>query len=606
MLIIKLYLEYAAACPLLLRGKRLMKIIKRNSPLPFKSLITALVLACIQLPAVGQTVPDQTPPPDQTSAGQAATTGQSGATQTTTTQTQTTAGQSGIVQAQNRLTRYQTENLASDSSDENLINPWGLAFNPNGPAWIANNGTGTASIYDGTGTAPSSLPSVTLPESAGNPTGIVFNSSNDFDLPTPAPQNQNETPNNPARFIFATEDGKLAGWSETGGSNNAVVIDEAVPPSGDTPVYKGLALAGNGENHFLYATDFHNARIQVFDTDFEWVNPQTALGCDFTDPRIPSNFAPFGIQNINGVLYVTYARQDENRANEVAGRGLGYVNIFDANGCLIRRFASRGSLNAPWGVALAPANFGIHSNRVLIANSGDGSIGAFDLINGRFRAALRTGGTTGGSRLVIDGIKGIAFGNGVQDQPTNTLFITAGTNGGNNGVYGKIEAVRRDQFNDGQTGTGTGGTGTGGTGTGGTGTGGTGTGGTGTDGTGTGGTGTDGTGTGGTGTGGTGTGGTGTGGTGTGGTGTGGTGTGGTGTDTTGTGGTGTDTTGTGGTGTGGTGTGGTGTGGTGTGGTGTGGTGTDTTGTGGTGTGTSSTGTTGTGTMGTTGGGTR
>lgn len=463
-----------------------MKIIKRNSPLQSKSVIAALVLACAQFPAVGQTVPDQTSPPDQTSAGQAATTGQ-------VTTTQTATGQASIVGAQNRLTRYQIENLASDSSDENLVNPWGLAFNQNGPAWIANNGTGTASIYDGTGTAPISLPSITLPESAGNPTGIVFNSSNDFDLPTTAPQNQNETPNNPARFIFATEDGKLAGWSETGGSNNAVVIDEAVPPSGDTPVYKGLALAGNGENHFLYATDFHNARIQVFDTDFEWVNPQTALGCDFTDPRIPSNFAPFGIQNINGVLYVTYARQDENRANEVAGRGLGYVNIFDANGCLIRRFASRGSLNAPWGVALAPANFGIHSNRVLIANSGDDVINAFDLSNGRFRAALRTGGTTSGSRLVIDGIKGIAFGNGVQDQPINTLFFTAGTNGGNNGVYGKIEAVRRDQFDDGQTGTG--GTGTGGTGTGTTGTGTTGTGTTGTGTTGTGTMGTTGGGT---------------------------------------------------------------------------------------------------------------
>jgi uncharacterized protein (TIGR03118 family) len=490
----KHYLEYVAARLQLLRGKRTMKIIKRNSPLQFKSLITALVLACFQFAAVAQTVPDQS-----------ATTGQATTGQTTTTQT--TTGQANIVQAQNRLTRYQPTNLVSDQSDERLINPWGLAFNPNGPAWIANNGTGTSSIYDGEGVAPSSLPFITIPEGAGNPTGIVFNSSEDFDLPGNENQNANETPNNPARFIFATESGRLAGWSpQLSNINSAVVVDEAVPPSGETPIYKGLALAGNGENHYLYATDFHNAKVQVFDKDFNWVDPETALGCDFTDTRIPADFAPYGIQNINGVLYVTYARQDENREDEVVGRGLGYVNIFDANGCLIRRFASRGSLNAPWGIALAPANFGVHSNRLLIANFGDGTINTFDLSTGRSRGALRTGETTSGNRLVIDGIWGIAFGNGVLNQPANTLFFTAGPNGEANGVYGKIEAVSRTQNNTGTGATGTGATGTGATGTGATGTGATGTGATGTGATGTGATGTGATGTDTTGTGATGTG----------------------------------------------------------------------------------------------------
>jgi uncharacterized protein (TIGR03118 family) len=445
----KHYLEYVAARLQLLRGKRTMKIIKRNSPLQFKSLITALGLACFQFAAVAQTVPDQS-----------ATTGQATTGQTTTTQT--TTAQANIVQAQNRLTRYQPTNLVSNQSDTRLINPWGLAFNPNGPAWIANNGTGTSSIYDGEGVAPSSLPFITIPESAGNPTGIVFNSSEDFDLPGNENQNANATPNNPARFIFVTESGRLAGWSpQLSDINSAVVVDEAVPPSGEPPIYKGLALAGNGENHYLYATDFHNAKVQVFDKDFNWVDPETALGCDFTDTRMPADFAPYGIQNIDGVLYVTYARQDENREDEVVGRGLGYVNIFDANGCLIRRFASRGSLNAPWGIALAPANFGVHSNRLLIANFGDGTINTFDVSTGRSRGALRTGGTTSGSRLVVDGIWGIAFGNGVLNQPANTLFFTAGPNDETNGVYGKIEAVRRNQSTTGQPGTGTNGTTTG-------------------------------------------------------------------------------------------------------------------------------------------------
>jgi uncharacterized protein (TIGR03118 family) len=510
-----------------------------------------------------------------------------------------------IAQPQNRLNRYRVTSLVTNQSDARLVNPWGLAFNHDSPAWIANNGSGTASLYDGNGTPFTGLPFVTIPQSAGNPTGIVANHTEDFDLPATGTDGNQD--NNPARFIFATENGRLAGWSQQlADLNNAIVLENAVPPSGETPVYKGLALASNGEGHFLYATDFHNARIQVFDKDFNWVDPQTAFGCNFTDARIPTGFAPFGIQNIHGALYVTYARQDQNQQDDVPGRGSGFVDVFDANGCLIRRFASRGRLNSPWGIAMAPANFGIHSNTVLIANFGDGSINAFDPITGRFRGALLNVGDTGtraGRRILLDGIWGIAFGNGVLNQPTNTLFFTSGPNDEANGVYGKIEAVRRNQNNTGQTGTGQ--TGTGQTGTGQTGTGQTGTGQTGTGQTGTGQTGTGQTGTGQTGTGQTGTGQTGAGQTGAGQTGTDQTGTGQTGTNQTGTGQTGTDQTGTGQTGTGQTGTdqtgtGQTGTGQTGTGQTGTGQTGTDQTGTGQTGTGQTGTGQTGTGQTGT------
>ncbi|MGH8499068.1 MAG: TIGR03118 family protein, partial [Methylococcales bacterium] len=271
---------------------------------------------------------------------------------------------------------------------------------------------------------------VNVPGAAGpgDPTGIVFSSSNDF----------NVTPNNPARFIFANESGVLAAWAPTVDLHNAIAVGGTTPDN-EPPIYKGLALAGNGTNHFLYATDFHNAKVQVFDNTFNWINPTTTLGCNFSDPTIPAGFAPFGIQNINGVLYLSYAKQDADKKDDVADPGHGYVNIFDANGCLIRRFASRGPLNSPWGIALAPANFGKHGDRLLIGNFGDGAINSFGLEGGEFRGRLRN---QNGAKILIDGLWGLAFGNGVLSQPTNTLFFTAGPNHEANGLYGKLEAVK--------------------------------------------------------------------------------------------------------------------------------------------------------------------
>jgi len=367
-----------------------MKFINRYSPLQFTTLTAAFVLLCFQFSAQA----------DDHHRGR---------------------------------NHYQLQNLVADQAgvashtDPNLINPWGIAFNPNGPVWIANNGTGTSTLYDGTG-APLSLV-VTIPpvppDTHGNPTGIVFNSNkNDF---------------NGASFIFATESGALAAWAPP--STDAVTVSTTAGA-----IYKGLALGGNGKGlalnrtaHFLYATDFHNAKVQVFDNAFNKLDlvDTTQPSCNFSDPRIPAGFAPFGIQNINGVLYVTYAKQDADKEDDVAGRGLGYVNVFDANGCLIRRFAARGHLNAPWGIALAPANFGAHSDQLLIANFGDGTINAFDVREGQFRGPLLN---QSGGKISIDGLWGIAFGNGVLDQPTNTLFFTAGPYDETHGLYGKINA----------------------------------------------------------------------------------------------------------------------------------------------------------------------
>ncbi len=338
-------------------------------------------------------------------------------------------GLSPVVHAQH----YQQTNLVSDvpgkaaHTDPNLVNAWGIAFNPNAFAWVADNHTGVATLYDGFGNSPSLV--VTIPPAPGNtgpgsPTGIVFNGSPDFVVAKDAVAA-------PALFIFASESGTIAGWAPNVDLTHAILV---VDNSASGSIYKGLALAANGAGHFLYATDFHNGKIDVFDKDF---HPATLTG-SFADPTIPEGFAPFGIQNLNGNIYVTYAKQDAAKEDDVAGQGFGFVNVFDTNGNLIRRVATRGKLNAPWGLAIAPADFGKFSNRLLVGNFGDGTINAYDVATGEFRGQLRQ---LQGKRLIIDGLWGISFGNGLLNQPTNVLFFAAGPDDENHGLYGRIEAV---------------------------------------------------------------------------------------------------------------------------------------------------------------------
>jgi uncharacterized protein (TIGR03118 family) len=328
---------------------------------------------------------------------------------------------------------YHVKVLVSNGSvpgtktDNNLVNGWGVAFNPNAFVWVADNGMGMASLYDGDGNVNPLAVTIPPPKGStdkGNPTGIVFNSSGDFVV------TENGV-SGAAAFIFATESGVIAGWSPNVDLHNAIRM---VGDTSSTAVYKGLALAANGSAHFLYATDFHNARIDVFDAKFM---PATLSG-SFTDPHVPKGFAPFGIQNINGNLYVTYAKQDDAAHDDVKGPGLGFVDVFDANGQLIRRLATRGKLNAPWGLALAPANFGRFSNALLVGNFGDGKINAFDLPSGRFLGQLHVGED---KPLEIDGLWGIAFGNGVLNQPVNTLFFAAGPNDEGDGIFGRIDVT---------------------------------------------------------------------------------------------------------------------------------------------------------------------
>ena len=203
-----------------------------------------------------------------------------------------------------------------------------------------------------------------------------------------------------------------------------------------------MALAANGKAYQLYATDFHNGKIDVFNDKFELIS----LGDNaFKDPNIPEGFAPFGIQNIGGVIYVTYAKQDENKEDDVKGPGLGYVNAFSNNGQLIQRIASEDKLNAPWGLALSPGDFGKFSNHLLVGNFGDGAIIAYDLNNldkdSEFLKEKE-------QPIKIDGLWGISFGNGLLNQPTNSLFFAAGPDDETHGLYGKIEPDNKTQSNN--------------------------------------------------------------------------------------------------------------------------------------------------------------
>lgn len=324
---------------------------------------------------------------------------------------------------------YTVANLVSDggvaaaNTDPNLVNAWGLAFNPKGFVWVAAAGTSKSTLYSGSG-VPQSLV-VSIPGGVGGaakPTGIVFNGSQEFKV-----SQSGVTAASP--FLFVGEAGTLSGWSPSVNATQAVTVYDG---GGNGSIYKGLALASRGGANHLYAADFHNGNIDVFDGNFAKVS----VPGGFRDAGMPAGYAPFGIQAINNSIYVAYAKQDAQAEDEVAGAGLGMIDVFDSDGNLLRRLVSAGQLNAPWGMALAPADFGAFSNALLVANFGDGKINAFDPTTGQHLGTLSK---DGGAPIVIDGLWGIAFGNGINNQPTNSLFFTAGPADETHGLYGRID-----------------------------------------------------------------------------------------------------------------------------------------------------------------------
>jgi uncharacterized protein (TIGR03118 family) len=332
-------------------------------------------------------------------------------------------------------TAYSQSNLVSDGSvtalhtDVNLKNPWGVVFATGAPVWLTNNVTNTSTLYDASGTAVPLV--VTVPSSLSGtaaPTGIVANTTTDFTV-------TNGTVTAASRFIFASEGGAISAWAPTVAATAAVITYDG---SATGTNYKGLAIATSGTTTLLYATDFKNRKVDVFDKTFAKI---TVSG-GFADSTLPAGYAPFGIQTVTiggtPVIVVTYASQNAGGTDSVAGVGLGVVNVFDVNGTLLRHLVAAGGtkLNAPWGVALAPATFGSLSNMLLIGNFGDGHINGFDPVTGVFAGTVSA---TGGAALANNGLWGIAFGNGARNQFTKTLFFAAGVGGETGGLYGRID-----------------------------------------------------------------------------------------------------------------------------------------------------------------------
>ena len=315
------------------------------------------------------------------------------------------------------LAQYQLTNLVSNQvgaakhTDPLMVNAWGLTYGPGGPFWLSDAGSGWSTLYNGHGVAKSLQ--VVVPSASGagpgSPTGIVFNGSSDFQV-------QGWT----AFFLFATLDGTISGWAPQSNPNEAII---AVNNSASGAVYTGLAITSKPSGNFLYAADVANNKVDVYDGTFNLVT-------SFTDSTLPPGFAPFGIQDIGGSVYVSFV--------SVTGGSGGYIDIFQEDGTFVRQLAQGKPLNQPWGFAVAPRNFGKLSNTLLVSNNTNhGTINAFNLETGQFVGTVRD---TNGKNIVIDQLWGIEFGGGTANNGrTNQLFFTAGPDGNQAGMFGVID-----------------------------------------------------------------------------------------------------------------------------------------------------------------------
>lgn len=332
------------------------------------------------------------------------------------------------------LSLFHQTNLVSNLStagaqlvDPTMLNSWGLAFSATSPLWVADNNSGLATIYSinagGTTVTKAGL-TVTVQggrastNDGSSPTGEVFNPTTGFVVTGTAGSGA-------AAFIFDSESGQITAWSPKADPTNALV-----QVSSPTAVYKGLAIAATDQGTFLYATNFNAGTVDVYNSTFQQVN---LLG-SFHDPAMPPGYAPFGIQEINGLLYVTYALQDAAKHDDVAGPGRGFIDIFTTNGLLVKRLASRGVLNAPWGLAQAPASFGSFGGDLLVGNFGNGWINAFNPITGRFAGSMFS---DQGKPISIDGLWGLDFGTATTGG-TNTLLFSSGPDSEADGLIGSI------------------------------------------------------------------------------------------------------------------------------------------------------------------------
>ncbi len=318
---------------------------------------------------------------------------------------------------------YLQENLVSDQpgvaqlTDPQLVNAWGMSRGPNTPVWVSDNGADVTTLYNGAAGTPESPVAkvLTVGIPGGAPTGQVFNDTTAFLMPGTS---------TPARFIFIGEDGDLSAWA---GGPTATLVGHT-----DGAVYKGLALAHSPSGPMLLAANFHDNRIDVFDATFTPV-PDTGM---FTDPTLPAGYAPFNVAEINGQIFVSYAKQDADAEDDVAGPAHGFVDVYTTSGAWLKRFATHGVLNSPWGMTIAPADFGQFSGDLLIGNFGDGRIHAFDPVTGDVLGILRG---TSGRPLAIDGLWALMVGDAVAGGPQSVWF-SAGPDDEAHGLLGVLRA----------------------------------------------------------------------------------------------------------------------------------------------------------------------
>jgi uncharacterized protein (TIGR03118 family) len=335
---------------------------------------------------------------------------------------------------------YKQTNLVSDTAgmapnvDPNLVNPWGIAFFPNQPFWISDNASpiGVTTLYDQTGKLQGTF-TIPPPHGSSNPatpTGIVANLSGQGFLVN----------GQPSSFIFDTEDGTISGWN--GAPTATLVVDNSKVPSAATgAVYKGLALITNKIGAFLLAANFRSGKVEVYDSNFNTAH----LSGDFTDPNPPAiptgamspGWAPFGIHVINGQVVVTYALQDQPQHDPIHMAGAGVVDLFDVNGNLVRRIATGGNLNAPWGTVMAPAGFGAFGGKLLVGNFGDGTINAFDFTAGTFVDQMKD---ATGAVITNASLWDMVFGGGGPSGDPNTMYITAGLANEMHGLFSALTA----------------------------------------------------------------------------------------------------------------------------------------------------------------------
>jgi uncharacterized protein (TIGR03118 family) len=338
-------------------------------------------------------------------------------------------------------TTFTQTNLISDGSvpaqvtDKNLVNPWGVSHSPTSPFWISDNGTGLTSIDSLTGgnVTLNVIPPVTIAPATSDsgpaaPTGQVFNSfaaNNAFTLMN----------GSPATFLFATEDGTISGWNKDAGSKSIIAVNESIDPAdgsqalGLGAVYKGLAIAQSDDGPMLYAANFRHGTVDMFDKNFDQVK-------SFTDPNVPTDFAPFNVQVLGDKLFVAFAMQDDTKHDDVSGQGNGFVDEFDLEGHLLHRVASGGPLDSPWGLAIAPDSFGKFAGDLLVGNFGSGTIDAFDLHHHDKFVGELTGGD--GKPIVIPDLWELIPGNGGMAGDPNAIYFTAGLKDESQGLFGSL------------------------------------------------------------------------------------------------------------------------------------------------------------------------